>query len=252
MTDFSYQLYSSRNFPPMGDTLKMLARLGYGQVEGYGGLFANPVAVAELLSQLAETGLAMKTAHISLDMVQNDPKTVLQIARDFQMEAIFVPHLSAEERPDDGAGWARFGRDLAEIGKPYLDAGLKFGWHNHDFEMADLGGDDRPLDLIMQGSDDLSLELDIAWVEVAGQDAITWISKYSDRLVAAHIKDIAPKGECTDEDGWADVGHGVMDWAAIMGALEQTKAKFFVMEHDNPNDHERFARRAIAAARNFG
>ena len=31
MTDFSYQLYSSRNFPPLADTLKMLARLGYSR-----------------------------------------------------------------------------------------------------------------------------------------------------------------------------------------------------------------------------
>ena len=29
MTEFSYQLYSSRNFPPLADTLKMLGELGY-------------------------------------------------------------------------------------------------------------------------------------------------------------------------------------------------------------------------------
>ena len=34
MTDFSYQLYSSRNFPPLADTLKMLARLGYTHGRG--------------------------------------------------------------------------------------------------------------------------------------------------------------------------------------------------------------------------
>ena len=34
MTDFSYQLYSSRNFPPLADTLRMVAEVGYTQVEG--------------------------------------------------------------------------------------------------------------------------------------------------------------------------------------------------------------------------
>ena len=29
MSDISYQLYSSRNFPPLLDTLKMLKALGY-------------------------------------------------------------------------------------------------------------------------------------------------------------------------------------------------------------------------------
>lgn len=36
MTAFSYQLYSSRNFPPLAATLTMLADLGYAEVEGYG------------------------------------------------------------------------------------------------------------------------------------------------------------------------------------------------------------------------
>ena len=36
MTNFSYQLYSSLNFPPLSETLKMLAGLGYNRVEGYG------------------------------------------------------------------------------------------------------------------------------------------------------------------------------------------------------------------------
>jgi hypothetical protein len=41
------------------------------------------------------------------------------------------------------------------------DAGLDYGWHNHDFEMADLGGGARPLDLILQADEGLSLEFDV-------------------------------------------------------------------------------------------
>ncbi len=61
------------------------------------------------------------------------------------------------------------------------------------------------------------------------------------------MKDIARKGEGLDEDGWADVGHGVMDWARLMAALRQTRALTFVMEHDNPNDLKRFATRSFAS-----
>ena len=63
-----------------------------------------------------------------------------------------------------------------------------------------------------------------------------------DRITAVHVKDIAPAGENADEDGWADVGQGTVDWKGLMAALkEQTKAKYFVMEHDNPKDDKRFA-----------
>lgn len=37
---FSYQLYSSRNFPPMSRTFDLVARAGYAAVEGYGALYA--------------------------------------------------------------------------------------------------------------------------------------------------------------------------------------------------------------------
>ena len=41
MTDFSFQLYSARNFPPLADTLRMLKAAGYTAVEGYGALYAD-------------------------------------------------------------------------------------------------------------------------------------------------------------------------------------------------------------------
>ena len=249
MTEFSYQLYSSRNFPPLADTLRMLADLGYAEVEGFGALLNDPETVAVLKDGLAETGLGMPTSHVDLEVLAESPSRVIAIAQSLGIQTLFGPHVGPPERPTDAAGWAAFGKRLGELGKPLWDAGIGFGWHNHDFEMADLGGEDRPLDLILQGHEALQLELDIAWVQVGGQDPIAWMTKYSDRLHAVHVKDIAPQGECADEDGWADVGHGVMDWSALMGAARQTSAQHFVMEHDNPSDHHRFASRSLTSAR---
>jgi sugar phosphate isomerase/epimerase len=249
MTEFSYQLYSSRNFPPLSETLKMLGSLGYTQVEGYGGLFADLDAVGELKADLAGNGLSMPTGHFGLDMVQNQPDRVLDIAGALGIEAVFVPAVPAEERTKDAAGWRALGEQLAAAAEPYRKAGLIFGWHNHAFEFVETETGEMPLDLIMVGDPKLALEFDVAWAVKGGQDPIAWIEKYSKRLAAAHIKDIAPEGECADEDGWADVGHGVMDWTGIMAALRDTTARWFVMEHDNPNDHARFARRSIETAR---
>jgi sugar phosphate isomerase/epimerase len=246
MTDFSYQLYSSRNFPPLTETLRMLGSLGYKQVEGYGGLYANLDALDKLKADLAEFGLHMATGHFGFDMVRDQSARVIEIAKAVNMQALFVPAL--QERVKDAKGWAAFGKELAEAGKPFWDAGLTFGWHNHAFEFADLGIAEKPLDLILQGSDKLALEFDVAWAVVGGQDPLAWIAKYADRTVAAHVKDIAPKGENTDEDGWSDVGYGTMDWKTIMAALRKSNAKYFVMEHDNPQDHVRFATRSISMA----
>ena len=63
------------------------------------------------------------------------------------------------------------------------------------------------------------------------------------------MKDIAPAGQNADEDGWADVGQGTVDWKALMAALRGIGVKHFVMEHDNPKDDVRFATRSIATAK---
>jgi sugar phosphate isomerase/epimerase len=106
-----------------------------------------------------------------------------------------------------------------------------------------------PLDHLFAGGPDLAWEADIAWIIRGGADPFAWIAKYGDRITAVHVKDIAPKGENADEDGWADVGYGTLDWKTIMKALrDKMPAKVFVMEHDKPSDVGRFARRSIEAA----
>lgn len=248
MPDLSYQLYCSRNFPPVEQTLAMLAATGFTQVEGYGGLYGDPAA---LRAALDANGIAMTSGHFGLDLLEGDPARALQIARTLGMSRVYCPYLAAGDRPSDAAGWAAFGRRLVEAGKPFVDAGLIFGWHNHDFELADLGGADLPLDLIAQAGDELMLELDLGWVRVSGHDPVTWIEKYAGRISSAHVKDIAPDGEAADEDGWADVGHGIMDWPAITAALKAAGVTHLVAEHDNPSDHARFAARSLATMKSF-
>ncbi len=248
MTDFSYQLYSSRNFGPVDQTISLLAEAGYKQVEGFGGIYGDPAALRD---QLDQAGLTMPTGHFDLKMIEQTPEKAIKIAQSLGIKALFVPHLDAADRPKMPDEWLRFGGRLEEVGKPIRDAGLHFGWHNHDFEFQSLTGDTSPIDLILEAGKELALELDLAWVAVSGHRPSDWVRKYSDRLIAVHLKDIAPKGDCLDEDGWQDVGHGTMDWEDIIKAVRETDCQFFVMEHDNPKDDARFARRSIASAKTF-
>lgn len=250
MVGISYQLYSSRK-QPLAQTLKMLSDLGYEQVEGYGGLFQDLADPASLKAELDEAGLAMTTAHVGLDQIESDPIGLARMAKSLGIGTIFVPAVSKEDRIQEPEGWQTLGRRLSLLGKQIQDQQVGFGWHNHDFEFAPIDDAELPLDLIMSGGENIVLEIDVAWVRRAGEDPIKWIEKYSERIVAAHVKDIAPEGEALDEDGWADPGHGTMDWPAIAAALHKTACKTFVMEHDNPSDDARFARRALETARSL-
>jgi sugar phosphate isomerase/epimerase len=248
MTHISYQLYCSRNFPPLSETLKMLSAAGYKEVEGYGGLYDD---IDALKAVFADSDLKMTSSHIDFGMMENDPGKALGIIRDFGMRSVFVPYLQSEDRPADAAGWTALGVSLAGIGKPFIAAGINFGWHNHDFELVATDTGEMPLDLMMDAAPDMKLELDLGWVTRAGEDPVAWINKYVGRIAAAHIKDVAPAGANADEDGWADVGHGVMDWVAIHAALQAAGVDHYVVEHDNPSDHQRMATRSLAKASNF-
>lgn len=241
----SYQLYCSRNFGPMSQTLQMVADLGYDGVEGYGALYADADRVAETAKALETTGLKMPSGHFGLDQLEQDSATVLDIAKALGINQIFCPFLIPDQRPDDAAGWAAFGARLSEAAKPYRDAGLQFGWHNHDFEFKALPDGTLPIDAILAGND-LSFEFDVAWAHVAGANPLATIDRYGARITAAHVKDRAAPGEKADEDGWADLGDGVMDWPGLMTALRGAGCDHFVIEHDNPSDDARFARASLA------
>ena len=246
----SYQLYSSRNFPPLAETLAMLAKTGYTACEGYGGLYADAAKLADLAAGLTSAGLTMPTGHFALAMIETDPDFVITIAQTLGMERIFCPHVMPADRPTDGAGWKTFGARLQAAGAPLRAAGYGFGWHNHDFEFVATPDGTIPQAAMFDGGPDLEWEMDVAWVVRGGGDPIRWIKEFAGRITAAHVKDIAPAGT-TVEDGWADVGHGTMDWPAIMAALRGVGCDIFVMEHDNPADDLRFAQRSLASVKGF-
>ena len=247
--NWSFQLYSARNFQPWDKILKMLGDLGYKQVEGFGGVYANP---AGFRSEMDKNGLSMPTGHFSIDMLENDFDGVRKLADALGVTTLICPHIVADARPADAAGWRGFGERLAAVGDRAKKHGYGFAWHNHDFEFKKLADGSVPQEHILTAAPGIGWEMDLAWLVRGGSDPIAWIERFGQRIVAVHVKDIAKPGQGLDEDGWSDVGHGSIDWAAMIKSLRgNTPAKYFIMEQDNPNDIERFARRSIEAVRSY-
>ncbi|HEY4200212.1 MAG TPA: sugar phosphate isomerase/epimerase [Devosiaceae bacterium] len=256
--DISFQLYSGRNYP-LAEVLKTVSRAGYTQVEGYGGLDAASGGLGGLYGdlkslklQLDDNGLSMPTAHVGLDLLEQ-PDRAMTIADALGTRMFMCPWLAPSQRPADANGWAGFGERLARIGEPYQKAGITFGYHNHDFEFATLPDGRYPMNVLLDAAPVLQCELDVAWVVRGKADPKPWIEQYGGRIAAVHVKDLAPAGQNADEDGWADVGQGILPWADLFKTIKaKSAARYFVAEHDNPSDIERFATRSIAAIKSFG
>ncbi|MGV8830368.1 MAG: sugar phosphate isomerase/epimerase family protein [Devosia sp.] len=248
MTELSFQLYSARNYPSLEDFLAKLAALGYTQVEGYGGLYDDPAVLAAMLRK---NGLTMPTAHFGLGQLQ-DTATALKTAETLGIKTLFCPAIAKEERSQEDSKWVALGETLAGLGETFNKAGYGFGWHNHDFEFVATASGRLPMDIILETASKIEWEADVAWIARGNANPVDWFDKYGDRITAVHVKDIAPAGECLDEDGWADVGQGVLNWDELITKVtSKTKAKYFVAEHDKPSDPVRFATRSMAAAKKW-
>jgi sugar phosphate isomerase/epimerase len=245
-TRFSFQLYCARNEPAIEPVLAMVAKHGYKEVEGYGPNYEEPEKLRKMLDA---HGLTMPTGHFSIDMLEKKKAAVLHAARVLGINIIAAPFLMPDDRPKTAKGWKDFGKRLNKVCETYRAEGFGVAWHNHDFEFVKLKDGSYPHNHMFSTAPLLDWEIDIAWVVRGKANPLKFIKKYAGAITVAHLKDIAAKGEKLDEDGWADLGHGTIDWKACMAALKGTRCMHYVLEHDKPNDVGRFLRRSIASAK---
>jgi sugar phosphate isomerase/epimerase len=246
----SFQLYSARNHQPWDKVVAMLAKAGYTDVEGFGGAYGSPGAFYDEPEKFRELldkhNLHMSSGHFfPIEMFENERKRVLHIARTLGLHDLYCPFVMPDQRPKTASGWKAFGKRLATVNAWMRDEGFGFGWHNHDFEFVKLKDGSTPHERIFEGAPHLDWEMDVAWVVRAKQNPIRWIRAYKDRITSVHVKDIAPAGQNTDQDGWCDVGSGVVKWPEIFKSLQGGRVMHYVMEHDNPKTVDTFAKRSI-------
>lgn len=246
--DVSFQLYSARDFTPWEDVIATLSGLGYTHVEGFGGNYQDPAAFRALLDQ---HGMTMPSGHFfPVGNFEDDLDKTISIAKTLGMNRIFCPAPEDLWRNGtDADNWIALAKRLEEACKKVNDAGYRFGWHNHHWEFMPLPGGEIAMELLLEHAQSMDWEMDVAWVVRGGADPLKWIADHAARITTAHVKDIAAEGENTDEDGWADVGHGTLDWKGYMAALRQGGVDLFVAEHDKPADFQRFASRSIETIR---
>ncbi|GAA6182384.1 MULTISPECIES: sugar phosphate isomerase/epimerase family protein [unclassified Shimia] len=241
---FSFQLYSSREVANQETFLARLADLGYTSVEGYGGVYGDPDSFAEALSA---NGLTMPSGHFGMDDLRDNFDNVVMLADTFGIKHIVCPFLAPDARPKDKDGWIAFANELTVIGTKVRSTGKTFSWHNHDFEFEELPDGSYPMEVILETAPDIGWEADLGWVARAGLDPAPLVTKWADRLIAVHVKDIAKEGLGLDEDGWSDIGEGIMDWTGlILQIRDQAPNAILVAEQDKPNDADRFAAVSIA------
>jgi sugar phosphate isomerase/epimerase len=241
----SIQLYTLRSLGELDRVLDAVKQAGYVHVETVGSHLDEAALVR---AKLDARGLKVSSSHVSLAALRERPEVVLRACRTLGCDQLFMPAVPPEQRQSGAPFWRALGRELGEITERMRDQGITFGYHNHDWELAPKDGAKTALELIFDASEGspLSWQVDIAWLVRGGADPKKWMDRYRDRVVSAHVKDIAPPGRNEDQDGWADVGTGVLDWRDLWSAARAAGARWMVVEHDKPADPAETARASYA------
>lgn len=230
----SIQLYSLRDLGSLDAILDAARDAGYKAVE----LLQSHVEDAAVTkAKLDARGLVASGAHISLPALRAKRGWILEGAKLLGLHQVFMPAHPPEERGGGAAEWSDRGRELGLLARWLRSQGVRLGLHNHNWEFVALPDGSLPIEHIFaHGGDSLFLELDLAWAIRAGANPSTWIRRYADRLLAVHVKDLALAGQNIDQDGWADVGAGLIDWQRYREEALVAGAKWLVVEHDKPRD----------------
>ncbi|MCG8466685.1 MAG: sugar phosphate isomerase/epimerase [Gemmatimonadetes bacterium] len=236
------QLYTVRSLmqEDVERTLGRVAEIGYGEVEFAGYFGRSP---AELRATLDAEGLSATAAHLPIEDFRDGLPQTLEAAVEIGHRYLVLPYLAGADRPagDTAAdGYRRLAGEMNDFGARCREAGVRFAYHNHDFELQPTTDGSVPLDILIENTDPalVAIEVDLFWLVHGGGDPGEYFSRYPGRFELCHIKDRTNDGEMVD------VGAGAIDFASILRRAPQAGLRHYYVEHDDPGD----AARSIAAS----
>ena len=224
------QLYTLRDFlqtlEDIGQALKKVKKIGYQAVQASGVGPVDPFVFRQLAD---DAGVRICATHVSYDRLKNDVKAVIQEHKAWDCRYVGLGCMPEQFR-GNREGYLAFAKEFNEISKEIFDQGLKFIYHNHNFEFEKFDGI-TGLELLLSNTDPetFGFELDTYWVQAGGANPVEWIEKVQGRMEVVHFKDMAVKGF---NQLFAEIGEGNLNWPAIINACRETGVQWYAVEQD--------------------
>lgn len=220
-------------------TVKALAKMGYKEVEGFGysegKMFGMPYK--DFVSLLKDNGISMPSSHVMFDSKAYDPttKSLSDAAKKSIDDAvsggqkyIVNPYMVDPDR----LIIEKMVPVYQAAGEYAQKAGIRFGYHNHNFEFEKRGPDNRLLiEWLLHEVDPkvMTMEMDIYWVKFANHNPLDWFRLYPGRWELCHAKDLAN----TEKRESVEVGDGAIDFNEIFRQSKTAGLKYYIIELEN-------------------
>ncbi len=244
MIPLAVQLFSLRHAGSLDDQFELVCAAGLEEVELHAPEFDDPTATARALSR---HGLTARTAHAGLDLLA-DAETIVDSAQKLGLSDLVVWGFVERDLGPDPAAWEQRGRLLGDHANSLAEQGLRLSFHNHDWELRELPGG-HGLDVLFEAAGEaLGWQADLAWIARGGADVPAMLTRHASRLRSIHLKDLSGAQPTDEEEGWADLGHGILPWRKWADQIMRSHPAYLVLEHDAPSDFPRFLSRSAAMA----
>ena len=231
------QLYSVRNdmkADPAG-TLAQLGKMGYKFVEaaGYADGKLYGMEPAEFKKMLESSGLTLLSSHVGSDLPAEGKWDEAMKWWDVAIAAHKAAGASYIVIPSLGkAGYTslaslkKYCDYFNAVGEKCNKAGIRFGYHNHQREFAELEGQIM-YDYMLKNTDPekVMFQLDLYWIVEGGHDPLAYFQKYPGRFELWHVKDAAEL-DCPDCK---------MDFKPIFKKAKKSGMKYYIVEVEKYN-----------------
>jgi sugar phosphate isomerase/epimerase len=241
------QLYSVRTdmkADPLG-TLKQLSDMGYRHVEhaNYANRKFYGWSVSEFRKILNGFGMSMPSGHTVLDAKHwdaskkdftNEWKYTVEDAAAMGQSFVISPWLEESKRKSMG-DLKSFMEVFNRSGEFCKKFGMKFGYHNHDFEFSEKVEGKVLYDIILAETDPnlVMQQLDIGNMLNGGAKAVEVMQQYPGRFESMHVKDEIKATEGHEPFESTILGKGVVPIKTIIDLGRASGTKHFIIEQES-------------------
>lgn len=176
-----------------------------------------------------KSGMVALSSHSGVNA--GNYEQMIDDAAEAGMSYIILPSL-----PGDWSGsidgYQRAADFFNKAGERSRKAGIRFGFHNHQIEFAEINGR-VPYDVLLELTDPklVTFEIDIAWITAAGKDPIAYFRKHPGRFEVWHLKDLSTEKQD------ATLGEGIIDFKPILAESRTAGMKYWFLEQDRCLTH---------------
>ncbi|WP_337043135.1 sugar phosphate isomerase/epimerase family protein [Emticicia sp. 17c] len=226
LKQFGCQLYSIRDVLPKDPRgyMKQLADMGYKYFESYSKDPLWGMSPKDAKSYLSDIGVKMVSTHLGLPETNEE---MIAKCAEAGLNYVICPAIGMQPSAD---AWKQKAEAFNKHGETCKKYGMRYGYHNHSYSFQNANGV-KGQRILLDNTDPslVCFELDMCWIEAAGEDTIAHLKENGKRYELCHVKQLETKEPRPKQ---TDLANGIINYTQLLRAAKDAGIKYFLVEQE--------------------